>query len=142
MEESFRRLREEGFRLTPQRASIMRFMEGNLNHPTAEEIFNYVRKEFPSISFSTVYNNLRTLEAAGLVKELLYDPSRFDSNLEEHCHIVCVSCNRIEDFNWPRIKGFKSEVNKQTRFSVKNYDIGIFGICPRCRGKGKSEQRA
>ncbi len=135
MEENFKKLRQEGFRLTPQRASIMKFMRDNLSHPTAEEIFNHIRKEFPSISFSTVYNTLRTLREAGLIRELLYSPSRFDSNLEDHCHLVCIDCNKIEDFVYSDANRMKTEVSYQTRFEVESCDVGIFGLCPGCRDK-------
>lgn len=141
MDDEFRTLRRHGYRLTPQRETIMKFMKITPGHPTAEEVFTYVRKSFPSISFSTVYNTLRTLKKVGLIRELAYNPSRFESSVEDHYHVICLKCNHIADFMWPPLKEVQGEVEKQTEYQIAEQDVGFFGLCPGCRSREKEEIR-
>ena len=68
--------RDIGFKLTPQRLAILDYLDGNTNHPSAEEIFGAVKTKFPTMSFATVYNTLEALRDRGKVLELTIDPSR------------------------------------------------------------------
>jgi Fur family transcriptional regulator, peroxide stress response regulator len=93
------RLRSEGFKLTPQRLSVIRYLIGNKNHPTAAVIYGDLKKKYPSLSFSTVYNTLNMLEKIGEVQSLhLFDDFlNYDPGTESHYHFVCRSCNSIID---------------------------------------------
>ena len=97
------RLRSEGFKLTPQRLSVIRYLIGNTSHPTAAVIYGDLKKKYPSLSFSTVYNTLNMLEKIGEVQSLhLFDDFlNYDPGTDSHHHFVCRSCNSIIDI-FPR----------------------------------------
>jgi len=97
------RLRSEGFKLTPQRLSVIRYLIGNESHPTAAVIYKDLKKKYPSLSFSTVYNTLNMLEKIGEIQSLhLFDDFlNYDPGTTPHYHFICGSCNRIIDI-FPR----------------------------------------
>lgn len=92
-------LRERGCTLTPQRRAILRYLDGNPDHPTAAEVFAAVTRDFPMASRATVYNTLALLAEVGAVREL-HDAerdTRYDPNVSHHHHFVCPRCGRISD---------------------------------------------
>ena len=99
MEKIIAKYRDRGIRLTPQRIAILKFLEGNTDHPTAEDIYKGIKRSYPTLSFATVYNTLQTLTERGELLEITIDPTRkhYDPNTTPHHHIVCVECNEIMD---------------------------------------------
>jgi Fur family peroxide stress response transcriptional regulator len=128
-----KRYREIGIRLTPQRIAILNYLEGNKNHPSADEIYKAVSRKFPTMSFATVYSALATLRDAGNVVELTIDPmkKRYDPNTERHHHLTCVSCKRFVDV----LAEFKIELPESLKqdFEVTTHHIEFNGLCPECR---------
>jgi len=95
-------LRQSGLRCTPQRVAILREVFSR-RHPTAYEVFESVRRHFPTIGLATVYNTLRTMTERGLVAELPFSSEmRFDANMAPHANLVCRNCGRIEDVEFAR----------------------------------------
>lgn len=91
-------LRDRGLTLTPQRRAILRFLDGNLDHPTAADVLAAVTRDFPLSSRATVYNTLALLvEVGALSVERDGDEARFDPNVRFHHHRKCPTCGRIED---------------------------------------------
>ncbi len=93
------RLRSRGCSLTAQRRAILRWLDGNLTHPTAADVFMAITRDFPLASRATVYNTLALLEEIGAVA-VLHDgrrEARFDPNMAHHHHRVCPQCGHIED---------------------------------------------
>ena len=80
-----------GLKLTPQRLAILEYLEGNKNHPSAEDIYKALKPRFPSMSFATVYNTLEILVKKGVIKELNIESSRkrFDPFTHPHHHFFC-----------------------------------------------------
>lgn len=91
--------REAGLRLTPQKLEIFRILASTDAHPSAQEIFEAVQRDFPNISFATVYDNLRKFKDLGLVREIACGGScsRFDANMEDHHHVLNESTGEIMD---------------------------------------------
>src|SRR5882762_1805413 len=93
--ETARVLREAGLRVTPQRLAVAREVM-NRQHPTAAEVFEAVRGQFPTMGLATVYATLNTMSRCGLVKPLPFaDAVRFDANVEPHANLICTRCGRI-----------------------------------------------
>ena len=90
------RCRSEGLKATPQRIAIFKALEGNKNHPSAEDVYNLIRKDFPTVSLTTVYRTLETLVRMGELAELsmLKGVANYDPDTSSHHHIVCTSCGR------------------------------------------------
>lgn len=125
--------REIGIKLTPQRLAILECLEGNTRHPSAEDIYRSVKRRFPTMSFSTVYNTLEALRERGKVLKLSVDPERkrYDPDTSEHHHLVCVRCGRIVDVR----ADYRLQVPARERegFEVTGNHIEFHGICAECK---------
>ncbi len=94
------KLLEKGLKVTPQRIAILEAIIKLNNHPTAENIFEYIRRNHPNISTATVYKVLDALVANNLIKKVKTDRDvmRYDAIIENHHHLYCSESDRIEDF--------------------------------------------
>lgn len=128
---------KKAFRLTPQREAILRFLEGNTSHPSAEDIYARLRRKFPGMSFATVYNTLQSLLGRGDLIEVRIDRgrARFDPGLKPHHHLLCVRCGAITDLP-ERAPVRPAGLPRGYRLLSSN--IEFYGICPAC---GKKEGR-
>jgi len=122
-----------GLRPTAQRFAVLEFLAKNPIHATADEIFHAVNLHDPRASRATVYNNLRSLAKAGLVREVLSDgtAARFDANLHRHHHFLCESCGSVEDVPWFDLPDTAGRAALRGR-DIRNYEITFRGICTRC----------
>ena len=93
-------LRERGLRVTPQRIAVFEAADMLQDHPTAEEISQFIRKKYPDIATGTVYKTLETLVEKDILKRVKTDSGllRYDAVKETHHHIYCTHCDRIEDY--------------------------------------------
>ncbi len=94
------KLIEKGLKVTPQRIAILEAIVKLNNHPTAENIIDYIRKNHPNIATATVYKVLDALVEKGLIIKVKTDKDimRYDAILEKHHHIYFSDSNRIEDY--------------------------------------------
>ena len=94
------KLKEAGMKVTPQRHAILEAVITLGNHPTAEQVIEYIRKQHPGIATGTVYNVLDTLVEKGLVTRVKTDKDamRYDAVIQNHHHIYCSESERIEDY--------------------------------------------
>jgi Fe2+ or Zn2+ uptake regulation protein len=109
-----------------------------LDHPSAYEVYEEIRKDYPQISLGTVYRNLGAMAQDGSVVRLSVSdmPDRFDNNTHEHFHAVCSGCGHIFDTEaaLPEelIKQLDAAVEASTGIKVKSRSLLFFGTCPRC----------
>jgi Fur family peroxide stress response transcriptional regulator len=129
------KLRKAGLRLSPQRLAILEILEGNTEHPSADEIYDQLKDRYPSLSLATVYNTLEVLAKAGelQVVRIKSDKQRYDPNPKPHGHFLCRICDSIYDTD-------SVPVDIQTPFTLKGYlveeySIYMYGICPHCKDK-------
>lgn len=127
-------LKKSGVRITPQRHAVLEYLLTSMSHPTADEIYKALEHKFPNMSVATVYNNLRILREIGLVRELTYgdDSSRFDSNMNEHYHIICEECGKIVDFHYPTLDEIESLAEKVSGFEISHHRMELYGKCKDC----------
>jgi Fur family peroxide stress response transcriptional regulator len=94
------KLKEKNLKVTPQRVAILEAIERLNNHPTAENIIDFIRKNHPNIATGTVYKVLDALVENGLIKKVKteIDIMRYDAFLENHHHLYCSDSDRIEDY--------------------------------------------
>ncbi len=95
------KLRTSGLKITHQRLAVVRELAEDVSHPTAQELFDRLKKSLPTMSFATVYNTLDVLATAGLARRLTLHPGpmRFDPTVVEHDHFVCNRCGVVRDVN-------------------------------------------
>lgn len=129
--------RKAGLKITPQRMAIYRILVESKEHPSAEGVYQQVRKELPNISFDTVNRTLLTLSEIGaaFVVEGSGDAKRFDGNLEAHQHFKCIKCKRIIDFHYKFFDNIRVPKTLSKRFTVSRKTVYFEGICDLCAGK-------
>ncbi len=136
------KLREKGIKVTPQRIFILKRLMEMEGHVTAEDVYNSIKKEIPSISISTVYRTLKQFEDKGIINSLLtskeYGVTVFDTNFEPHHHFVCKICGEIWDIPGEimkvNVKGDIGGIGESLTVTVK-------GTCHRCENKGKQKEK-
>jgi Fur family peroxide stress response transcriptional regulator len=125
--------RKFGLKLTPQRLAILRYLDGNKSHPSAEDIYNAVSKEFTTMSFATVYNTLEVLREKGILRELKIEPGkkRYDPDTTPHHHLICIKCKKLIDI----YKRFKLTLPEDIarEFEILGNHIEFYGVCPECK---------
>jgi Fur family peroxide stress response transcriptional regulator len=121
-------------RPTPQRYAVLEFLARRPVHATAEEIFHAVNRRDPRSSRATVYNSLRSLAHAGLVREVASDgkAARYDATLSPHHHFVCDVCGTVEDVAWIDLPPAAGQ-QVPGGHMVRRYEIIFRGLCERCR---------
>ncbi len=124
------RLKEAGLKLTPQRLALIKILKNNKNHPSADMIYQELKKKHPMVSFSTVYNILNVLKKIGEIKELTTSENKtyYDPNTTPHHHFLCEKCGRIQDI----FQDFHVRTEKINTHQVKNHQIHFYGICCDC----------
>ncbi len=123
--------------MTRQRRVILEELRKVNTHPSADEVYEMVRKRLPRISLGTVYRNLEILSESGDIQKLEPGCSlkRFDGNSSEHYHIRCVRCGRITDA--PLASNFEIDAVQvlPTDFEIIGHRLEFFGVCPICSDK-------
>jgi Fur family peroxide stress response transcriptional regulator len=122
---------------TRQRKAILDVLRRADSHPTADDIYDEVRKIIPNISKGTVYRNLKVLLDSGRISELNLSGtvSRYEGNHESHYHFRCERCGRVFDLEEPVDKSLDERVEKNTGFKVSYHQLEFRGICTDCRKK-------
>jgi Fur family peroxide stress response transcriptional regulator len=128
-----------GFKRTPQRLAILEYLEGNLSHPSAEDIYRAVSRKYHSMSFATVYNTLNTLAKGGAVRELTIDPERrrYDPDTSRHHHLICVDCKKVVDIAGDLAVEIPKTMAKD--FTVFGNHVEFYGHCAPCGKKKKKK---
>ena len=134
MEKFERKCRENGLKLTPQRAAIYRLLKHNRTHPTADMVFQEIRKTFPSISFDTVNRTLIQFAEIGLLSPLACSGTsrRYDPDTSGHHHFKCIRCGAVEDIFCEPMSGLTLPAELLTGFEVISQSIVVSGLCRNC----------
>lgn len=125
-------LKQKGLKVTPQRVAIYEAVAILKNHPTAEKIIDYIKKNHPNISVGTVYKVLDSLVENQLLKKVKSekDVMRYDAIMQQHHHLYCSETERIEDFEDPDLDKLITEYFKHKKikgFKVKDITLQIIG---------------
>ncbi|MDO5047760.1 MAG: transcriptional repressor [Anaerococcus sp.] len=124
-------------RHTIQRQIISQVIDKLEGHKSANEIYQIVIKDYPSISKSTVIRSLDLFCDMGkLVKrEVANGPYVYDTITSDHYHIKCVSCGQIFDADMDFIPDLDKYIKDKKGFAIMGHDINFKGLCPKCRNK-------
>jgi Fur family peroxide stress response transcriptional regulator len=128
-------LESGGLRCTAQRYAVMAFLMEQNRHPTAVEIFEAVNRVDPRSSKATIYNNLRDLVQAGLVREVAIEgrAARFDVRGMAHHHFICDQCGNVEDMDWYDVpKPASKSLGQRT---LRECEVILRGLCQKCASR-------
>ncbi len=133
--------RENHLSVTPQRLAIYREIMDDRSHPNPEIIYKRVKKEFPTISFATVYKTLETFEKHGIISVVttIHNTVRYDPVTEPHHHAICVRCKKVFDIFDEQLNQLSvPEAVTRGGNQFLNYSIQFNIICADCLAKEKA----
>ncbi len=135
MEKIIAKYKDKGLRLTPQRIAILKYLDGNTSHPTADNIYRDLKQTNPTLSFATVYNTLQTLREHGEVMEITIDPIRkhYDPNTSPHHHVICIRCNDLWDVFVDYSDVLKLPSNVAKGIKTVGVHVDFYGLCKNCQ---------
>ena len=121
-------------RHTIQKDLVLQAVQTMRSHVTAEDVYEFIKKEHPNIGKGTVYRNLGILAKEGGIRrvEIPDGPDCFDFTLEEHYHIRCVKCGRVFDVDMEMPPDLMQNVRDAHGMKLLEYDILFKGICADC----------
>lgn len=120
-------------RRTRQLEVIWEAVKGEMSHPTADQIYDRVRRDMPHISLGTVYRNLQKLAADGKLQILNIDRTQhFDPLLKKHPHFICESCGKVYDVTLDRSDEAAPALSPETGFTVTSHQLSLYGTCEMC----------
>ena len=121
-------------RNTIQRALILKAIRTLQCHPTAEEVYEAVVGEHPTISRSTVYRNLKQLAENKEIRnmEVPGESDHFDHICHDHYHVRCLLCGGVFDVDMEYIRDLEKEIKNANGFNISGHDLIFKGTCPNC----------
>ncbi len=122
-------------RNTIQKDLVLKTVQELKRHLTADEVYEFIKKEHPTIGRGTVYRNLKILVEEGAIRkvEVPDGSDRFDFTLKDHYHVKCVKCGDIFDVDMEQLPDLKAKIRDTHGMEFLGYDIFFKGICPACR---------
>jgi len=142
MEKLIQQLRDRRIAVTPQRLAVMSVLQSRRDHPTADHIYQEVRRELPAISFNTVYKTLEILCQQGMVIKVnpLHAVARYDGETGRHAHLICRQCHRIIDLDWEGSDVPPLPAAARQGFQIEYASLTFWGLCPRCQTSESHEE--
>ncbi len=132
-------LRQGGYKITPQRRTIINAVINSHEHLTPAEIHGRVRRENPGIGLVTIYRTLEILASLNLICEMHAGGNcrsyLMRRPLEHHHHLICSDCGTVIDFTDCNLGELERRLSKETSFKISGHLLEFVGQCRKCRGK-------
>lgn len=136
LEELTAALRQEGFRITPQRVAILDYLLKTDDHPSAESIHKIIKEKYPMVSLSTIYKTLDLLREKKLVNEIEVEgEARFDAHIDSHINLVCMNCGKIDDLDEESLNEIQNRAARKSKYHIIKGSFELFGYCSECKSK-------
>lgn len=122
-------------KFSKQRELILKAVKDNTVHPTADFIYDYLKKDNPNLSLGTVYRNLSQLVNHGYIQKVSIPglPDKFDANVIEHNHMICDVCGNIQDIHSNILKNIPSAISNELDIEITSCTVILHGICKNCK---------
>ena len=131
------------YKRSKQRERMLELLGQTKIHPTADWLYQQLKKEFPSLSLGTVYRNLHILVEQKLIQRLPFGSThdRYEVIKNPHYHLVCEVCGCVQDFGMPQYTEINKQAQKMSGFSISRHRIDFFGTCEKCQTKNTNRRR-
>lgn len=135
------RFRGSGRRVTPQRVAVFKVLCEYGGHPTVDQVYQRVRKQFPMISLNTVYQTMEALVDLKLVSPVGHglEAVRYETDPTPHHHAICFACKRIVDVFDAALERVRPPRVVNERFQVLGHRVEFCGYCTDCQRLGKRD---
>jgi Fur family transcriptional regulator, peroxide stress response regulator len=142
MQNLMQQLRDRRIAVTPQRLAVMAVLQSRRDHPSADHIYQEVRRQLPAISFNTVYKTLEILCQQGMVIKVnpLHAVARYDGETGRHAHLICRQCHQIIDLDWEGADVPALPAEALQGFKVEHASLTLWGLCPGCQLSESQEE--
>ena len=135
------RLKETGFKITPQRRAVIEILLKNDNkHLSSEEIYDLVRVDCPEIGLATVYRTMQLLDDIKAISKLNLDDGcvRYELNLNgeeshHHHHLICKDCGNIIEVKEDLLDSIEETIQELYKFNISDHDLKFYGTCEGCK---------
>jgi len=125
-------LEEKGLRKTAERNIILDEIYKTNSHFDIEELFKLISKK-NKISKATVYNTIELLNKLELVKKHSFNDTKIvyekSLNKKQHNHLICVKCNKIQEFCDPRLQNIIDSAESLLKFKISKHSLNFYGHC-------------
>lgn len=135
LDEYQRLCREHGLNLTAQRRAVLEAVLDLDNHPRADQVFAALSRRRPRVSRATVFRTLEGLARLRVIARASHSGSavRYDGRSDRHHHLICTSCERMTDYDDPRLDSLKLPDTRRFGFVVSSFQVQLRGTCRECR---------
>lgn len=130
-------------RRTRQLQGVYSIVRSAHDHPSAEEVYQRLRRQQPRVSRGTVYRNLQKLTAQERVRivHVADRAARYDAAAEDHDHFACEQCGAVIDLTRPRAARPHCFQLGRGGYTVRTYALTFYGTCPDCSGASRRPAR-
>ncbi|HQF63949.1 MAG TPA: Fur family transcriptional regulator [Anaerolineaceae bacterium] len=131
-------LQKSGLRLTATRVAICTLLAETTSHPTAAQIYDQLKPQYPSLSLATVYNTLDVLVNMGVINVLGHSGDgnvHFEPNTSPHINLACVRCHKIQDLPADDLSRMEARVSTESGYRLLGARVMYYGICPECQAE-------
>lgn len=135
-----KKLKSNNCKITPQRMAVYQAIKESTDHPNAESVFKKLYLTYPTMSLATVYKSLELFSKLELIQVINIGENsfRYDGKTEEHQHIVCTKCSKIEDLNSSIFKDLTVKVQGISNYEIQKQQLCFYGTCSDCIKKAIS----
>jgi Fur family transcriptional regulator, ferric uptake regulator len=136
-------LHTRGYRLTPQRQSILAAVQQANDHVTPDEVYELVHGQNPAISRATIYRTLDFLCEMRLIHAMHWGGQMYYEIVgeEPHHHLICRECGALEQFDHALLQDLIKAVEQKQRFAIDMDHVTLFGLCRQCQSSTKKPSK-
>ncbi|MBP2627050.1 MAG: zur 1 [Firmicutes bacterium] len=129
-------LRSRGYKMTPQRRTVIKALFECGKFPTAQDILEYAKTINPDMGLDTIYRNLNLLTEIGVLNIINIksrDVSVFEVVTNHHHHLICLDCGQMECLDYCPIAGDSEKMAEEKEFKIVGHSLEFYGYCCKCQ---------
>jgi len=142
-----RRIRDMGYRMTPQRRAVLRVIGENAgSHLNSHEVYKLVKDCCPEVGIATVYRTLAMLAEQGFLSATQFGDGAVRYEIldpkeeHHHHHLICLGCGSIEGFEEDLMGQVEKRIQEAKGFDIVNHQVKFYGLCQKCRERAQSDK--